>query len=110
MVYSFQEEMDDYEPSGEYEYLFCKFGSDGETKVIEGDTSQDAFRNLHHDVGGEWKEWQCLGRKDIIDYKMDVRDIEEPQNARCSTTGLHPTDFASSNEQTVERWEEEDEE
>jgi hypothetical protein len=109
MVYSFQENMDDYEPSGKYDYLFYHFGTE-ETKTVEGDTSQDAFRNLHHEVGGEWSEWQCLGRKDIIEYKMEVSDFNDPINARCSTTGLHPTDFRAANEQTVERWEEEDEE
>lgn len=109
MVYSFQEGMDEYEPEGEYEYLFHRVGDeDDETLTIEGDSSQDAYRNLHHEVGNEWNEWICLGRKDIIEYKMEVHDYEKAKNARCSTTGLHPVDFASANESTVDRWEDED--
>lgn len=101
--------MDEYEPEGEYEYLFHQIGSGDETLTVEGDTSQDAYRNLYNEVGAEWNEWVCLGRKDIIEYKMEVHDHETPQDARCSTTGLHPVDFASANESTVERWESDEE-
>lgn len=111
MVYSFQEEMDEFEPSGEYEYVFHHVGEDEKTKTVEADTTQDAYRNLHHEVGSEWNEWVCLGRKDIVEYKMEINDnADSLLDARCSTTGMHPVDFASANEETVERWEQEDEE
>jgi len=109
-MYSFQEEMDDFTPSGEYEYFFHRVGDDNETRVVEADSAQEAYRHLHHDVGSQWNEWICLGRKDILEYKVEAHDrYETLKEARCSTTGLHPVDFASVNEETVERWEDDDE-
>jgi len=111
MVYSFQEDMCEVEQSGEYEFLFHYIdgGRGDKTRTVEADSAQEAYRNLHYDVGDEWNEWVCLGRKDILEYKIDVHEYDSVLDARCSTTGLHPVDFASTNESTVERWEKEDE-
>jgi len=109
-MYSFQEEIDDFNPTGKYKYFFYQIGGDDRTKVVEADSSQEAYRHLHHYVGSEWNEWVCVGRKDILEYKVEVHDkYSTLKEARCPTTGLHPLDFASANEETVERWDNDEE-
>jgi hypothetical protein len=107
-MYSFQEDIDNYEPDGEYEFLFQRLGEEENTRTVEADTSPDAYRVLHSEVGEQWKNWLCLGRKDILEYKVEEHDrFDTLREARCSTTGLHPLDFKEANGRTVERWEEE---